>query len=104
MIKILHNINIMKRSKMIINLIEILLGFAFGFATGAGFVAILTLLNIVPRLIQLSESNKYLKVFIGSIIFGSLFGTLLSFSRFTLSFNNVLLMIWGLFHGVFNGL
>lgn len=89
---------------MTINLIEILFGFAFGFATGAGFVAILTLLNIVPRLIQLSQSNKYLKVFIGAIFFGSLFGTLLSFSRFTLPFNNVLLMIWGLFHGVFNGL
>lgn len=87
-----------------IHLIETLFGFAFGLATGAGFVAILTLLNIIPRLIQMSESKYYLKVFIAAVILGSLFGTLLSFSMFSLRLNHMSLILWGIFHGIFNGL
>jgi len=87
-----------------ISLIELFIGFSIGLATGAGFVALLTLLNIIPRLIQLSETNRFLKVYIGAVVFGTLFGSLLSFSNVTWQLTKVSLILWGIFHGIFNGL
>jgi len=87
-----------------IRLSELLIGFSTGLATGAGFVALLTLLNIVPRLIQVSRTKKFLKVYIFAVISGTLVGTILSFSQISWHQSNVILIIWGLFHGVFNGM
>lgn len=89
---------------MTISLIESLIGLSIGLATGAGFVALLTLLNIIPRLIQLSATNRYLKVYIGAVILGTLFGTYLSFSNVIWPLTNVFLILWGILHGIFNGL
>lgn len=89
---------------ILINFIEMLIGFGGGLAVGIGFVAILTVLGIIPRLIQLSKSQVSLKVYGACVIIGSLFGTFLSFSNITWNFSIVILMIWGILHGIFNGM
>lgn len=83
---------------------EILVGFAGGLAVGAGFVAFLTLLGIIPRLIQLSKSAHLIRVIIACVILGSLFGTYISFTNASFNQSFIMLIIWGATHGIFNGM
>lgn len=89
---------------LLINFIQIIVGFAGGLATGCGFVAFLTVLGIIPRLIQLSKTENLLKVYAACVIVGSEFGTYLSFTNNTLNESGILLVFWGLLHGIFNGM
>lgn len=83
---------------------QVLIGFAGGLAVGAGFVAFLTILGIIPRLIQLSKSEHLIKVFTACVILGALFGSYLSFTNVPIHQSIFLLVIWGIFHGLFNGM
>lgn len=89
---------------MTLNLLQAFLGFASGIAVGAGFVAILTMLGIVPRLIQLSQSKYNMKLYTVALIFGTLLGSYLSFTNVQLSLPTFILPVWGLFHGMFIGM
>lgn len=86
------------------NVIQIIIGFSSGLAVGSGFVAFLTILGVIPRLLQLSNAVKYVKVFVGCIIIGTLFGSYLSFTPYVLDRSHVLLLVFGLSHGIFNGM
>src|SRR5699024_3709029 len=79
-------------------------GFASGIAVGGGFIAFLTVLGIIPRLVQLSKAKKKLNVFAASVVFGTFFGTYLSFTSLTWHFPVYILIPWGLFHGIFIGM
>src|SRR5690625_1425127 len=89
---------------ILLNLLEAIVGLASGIAVGAGFVAFITLLGIIPRLVQLSKTNKYLHVYGACVILGALFGTFLSFAPITWHDSFILLFLWGSFHGIFNGM
>ncbi|SFD51511.1 stage V sporulation protein AB [Lentibacillus persicus] len=88
----------------VIILLEIFIGFAAGIAVGGGFVAFLTLLGVIPRLIQLSKTDKLIPVYIASLILGSLIGIYLSFADISFNQSFILLVLWGAFHGIFNGM
>lgn len=83
---------------------ESIIGFSSGVVIGAAFVALLTVLGVIPRLIQLSRSSHLVNVYGIAIICGVLFGTYLSFTPISLSMGNIYLIFWGLFHGIFNGM
>ncbi|MFC4404301.1 stage V sporulation protein AB [Gracilibacillus xinjiangensis] len=85
-------------------LVEIVIGFGTGIMVGSGFVAFLTVLGIIPRLVQLSKSGEFLHSYQASVIIGALLGTFLSFTSITFSFPSFLLILWGLLHGVFVGM
>lgn len=89
---------------LLYKLSEIIIGFAGGVAVGIGFVAFLTVLKIIPRLIQLSNTHRYTNTFSYIVVGGVLFGSIISF--FDLSFNQhiVVAVLVGLFQGVFNGM
>jgi len=89
---------------MILKLLLAIIGLAGGLAVGGGFVAFLTLLDIIPRLIQLSKTDSFIKVYIGSVIAGSMFGTYTSFTDIAFNQSILLSLIWGIFHGLFNGM
>jgi|SRR5699024_9950583 len=89
---------------LLARLLEIFIGFAGGLAVGAGFVAFLTVLRIIPRLTQLSKTDKYLGIYGSCVILGTLFGTYLSFTSLPLNQPFFLLIIIGVIHGVFNGM
>ncbi|WP_047979998.1 stage V sporulation protein AB [Ornithinibacillus contaminans] len=89
---------------IVTNLLQVIIGFSGGLAVGCGLVAFLTVLGIIPRLIQLSRTLHLVKVYTACVIIGSLFGTYLSFSAITWNHPNILLAIWGLLHGIFNGM
>lgn len=90
---------------LLVNCIELLIGFAGGLAVGGGFVAFLTVLGIIPRLIQLSKTDRFVKVYGACVIIGLEMGTYLSFSNHAILNETVLLLaLWGLLHGIFNGM
>jgi multisubunit Na+/H+ antiporter MnhB subunit len=53
----------------------IFVGLAGGVATGAGFVAFLTVLGVIPRLTQLTKTMKMIHYYEGAIIAGVVAGT-----------------------------
>ncbi|WP_138416854.1 stage V sporulation protein AB [Aquibacillus sediminis] len=87
-----------------ITLIEIFIGFASGLVVGTGFVAFLTVLGIIPRLIHLSKTEPFIRAYEIAVILGALYGTYLSFTDVPASGSIGLVMIWGAFHGVFIGM
>lgn len=89
---------------ILLSLIQVIIGFSGGLAVGAGFVAFITVLGIIPRLIQLSKTEAYIKVYCASVILGLLLGTYFSFAEVTFDYPLLILLIWGLFHGIFNGM
>ncbi|MGY0691825.1 stage V sporulation protein AB [Virgibacillus sp. FSP13] len=91
-------------SNSLIYLTEIIIGFAGGLAVGGGFVAFLTVLGIIPRLIQLSKTDHLIPVYAACVIIGILVGTYLSFTDITWNQPLILLILWGGFHGIFNGM
>ncbi|GAA0599536.1 stage V sporulation protein SpoVAB [Virgibacillus siamensis] len=89
---------------LFINILEIIIGLAAGLAVGGGFVAFLTVLGIIPRLIQLSRSAMYSQIYVVSVITGTVFGTYMSFADVNWDQPTMVLILWGAFHGVFNGM
>ncbi|MEW9674668.1 stage V sporulation protein AB [Lentibacillus sp. L22] len=83
---------------------EIIIGFASGLAVGGGFVGFLTVLGVIPRLIQLSKTDRLIPAYSACIIAGLLFGTYMSFSDIAWSEPAIILVILGAFHGIFNGM
>lgn len=90
--------------EIILNFVQIFVGFSGGIVVGGGFVAFITVLRIIPRLIQLSGTEKWIKVYIAMIISGLVFGTYLSFFDIVWNLPLYILVIWGLFHGIFIGM
>lgn len=89
---------------ILIKIIEAIVGLSGGLAVGCGFVAFLTVLGIIPRLIQLSRTLHLVKVYTACVVIGSIIGTYLSFVNATWNHPEILLAIWGAFHGIFNGM
>jgi len=89
---------------VVFNLLEVFVGFSSGIVIGGAFIAILTFLGIIPRLIQLSKGKNLVQTFSVAIVLGTLFGTYLSFTPFTSNQPVLTLIIWGGFQGIFNGM
>lgn len=89
---------------MINKLVDVMIGLGSGLVVGTGFVAFLTMLGILPRLITLSKTAPFLHYYELAVVVGVFFGTYLSFSNFTFQFATLILVIWGLLHGIFIGM
>lgn len=59
---------------MIISVMIIFLGLAGGVAVGSGFVAFLTVLGIIPRLMRLTKTRAYIQAYEWAVIVGAVFG------------------------------
>lgn len=88
----------------LILLLEIIIGFAGGLAVGGGFIAFITVLGVIPRLVQLSKAEEQLKTFGFCVILGSLFGTFISFTNLNVNQSVVFLILFGISQGIFNGM
>ncbi|KMY54663.1 stage V sporulation protein AB [Bacillus sp. FJAT-27231] len=86
------------------NLILALAGFAGGLAVGAGYVAFITVLGIIPRLMQMTKTWKKIRSYEWAVIGGVMAGTLVSFVPVTLGLTSLLLIPVGLLSGIFIGL
>lgn len=80
------------------------IGLAGGIAVGSGFVAFLTVLGIIPRLMQITQTAKYIRAYELSIISGAVVAGWTSLRDSTFHTSAMLLIPIGLACGVFIGL
>jgi len=84
-----------------------LFGFAGGIAVGSGFVAFITVLDILPRLLQMTKSQQYLRWYEFAIVFGVVVFTLVDFFDWMaygfVWFNLLIGLFMGLFVGMLAG-
>lgn len=82
----------------------ILVGLSGGLIVGAGLVAFLTVLGIVPRLTQITKTGKYIHLYQYGIIVGSVFWGWVGMHELTFSLPFHLSALHGLFAGLFVGM
>ncbi len=85
-------------------ILVVFIGLAGGLAVGAGFVAFLTVLGIIPRLTQLSKTMKMIHWYEWAIVLGAIVGTFSSLRDPSLSLSALWLVPLGLSGGVFVGM
>ncbi|WP_409301484.1 stage V sporulation protein AB [Peribacillus sp. SCS-155] len=79
-------------------------GFAGGLAVGAGFVAFLTVLRVIPRLTQLTKTMKMIHHYELAIVMGTVAGGWIGLQNNILYMHKALLIPIGLADGIFNGM
>jgi stage V sporulation protein AB len=84
--------------------LQILIGIAGGIAVGSGMVAFLVVLDIIPRLTQISRTYHLIRWYEGAVIGGSLFFTLTDFFEWSYTFFPMAAAVFGLFAGCFVGM
>ncbi|KIL37791.1 stage V sporulation protein AB [Gordoniibacillus kamchatkensis] len=80
------------------------LGVAGGIAVGSGFVAFLVVLDIIPRLAQMTKSYGNIRAYEGAVIAGVLFFTLADFYGWKADLFPLGAAVFGLFAGCFVGM
>jgi stage V sporulation protein AB len=79
-------------------------GFAEGIIVGSAVVAFITLLDIVPRLAQLTETENYIRFYETVMIASGTIVSLAWFSNMYMNLGKTVLVVIGLLMGVFVGL
>lgn len=85
-------------------ILTIFLGVASGLSVGAGFVAFLTVLGIIPRLTQLTKTMKMIQSYEWAVVIGALTGVFASLRDPLLNQSPYLLIPLGITGGVFIGM
>ncbi|MDQ0194507.1 stage V sporulation protein AB [Paenibacillus wynnii] len=84
--------------------LTLLLGIAGGVAVGSGVIALFIVLDMIPRLAQLTSSYNKVHWYEGAMVGGSLIGTLSDFWNWRISAGPIVELGVGLFDGIFVGL
>lgn len=85
-------------------LITMLVGFAGGLTVGAGFVAFLAVLGIIPRLTQLTKTMKYIYLYEWSVVLGATAGGWIGLRETIYHFSSLFMIPIGLADGIFVGM
>ncbi len=81
-----------------------LLGFSNGIVVGSGIVALLTLLDIIPRLAQLTDTYREIKIYENIIIAGAVLAAITTLAGVSINLGKFTVIIVGFFIGIFVGL
>ncbi|GEB32649.1 MULTISPECIES: stage V sporulation protein AB [Brevibacillus] len=81
----------------------VLIGLGGGLAVGSGLVAFIAVLDIIPRLTQLTNAHRHIRAFEWALVMGALFFTLIDFFHLGAHWPNVVTAVYGLFAGIFVG-
>ncbi len=87
-----------------IKILLILISFGGGIGTGTAAAAFITILQIVPRLVQLTKTNDYIKLYYWCIILGLSLFSITYFWEFNFHFSKYMTGVFGFIYGVFIGL
>lgn len=81
-----------------------LIGLSGGITVGSAAAAFLTLIKVVPRIAQFTETKNYIRIFQLTMIIGATIFSFLYFSNFSLRISKYLAIPVGLIMGIFLGL
>ncbi|PIK27863.1 MULTISPECIES: stage V sporulation protein AB [Bacillus] len=85
-------------------LFVVLVGLGGGLTVGAGFVAFLTVLGIIPRLMQLTKTQRFIQGYEAAVISGAVVGGWATLSQMHLHLSKWLALPIGLLSGIFYGM
>ncbi len=85
-------------------LIPIVSSFGGGVLVGGAYAAFITLIKVFPRLIQLTETKRYLKLYEAIYMTSSWFFTLIYFNGYNVRLGKGFVLFAGLFSGIFLGM
>lgn len=85
-------------------LLTVLVGLSGGIAVGSGFVAFITVLDVIPRLAQLSSGQRFVKHYEWSLIAGAVFWTVMHQFDLAARLPGLFLLFYGLIAGIFVGM
>lgn len=84
--------------------IQLFLGVACGIAVGSGVIALFIVLDMIPRLAQLTRSYSKVHWYEGAMVSGSVAGTVCDFWQLQMASGPAVELVVGLLDGVFVGL
>ncbi|QWU14692.1 stage V sporulation protein AB [Paenibacillus sophorae] len=84
--------------------LNLILGIAGGIAVGGGVIALFVVLDMIPRLAQLTKSYDKVHWYEGAMVSGSLLGTVSDFWNWQIAAGPVAEAAVGLFGGIFVGM
>ncbi|QEK12457.1 stage V sporulation protein AC [Crassaminicella thermophila] len=79
-------------------------GLAEGFSVGTAMIAFLTILDIVPRLAQLTNTESYIRVYEITIVMTTTILSLVAFLGFNIYVGKIMIICIGFLMGTFIGL
>lgn len=89
---------------MMKNILLMLIALAGGLTAGSAAAAFLALLEVIPRLIQISDTRNYIKLYQGVLTFGFVLFTLIYFTDFHLNLSKYVAIPSGFLYGMFIGI
>ncbi|WP_296645417.1 stage V sporulation protein AB [Romboutsia sp. 13368] len=81
----------------------IVFGLSSGIMVGAGVIALLILVGIIPRMAQISNTRSFINFYEKIIVIGALLGSLISIQNISISIGKIGVLILGLSYGIFIG-
>ncbi len=85
-------------------LLLILIAFGGGLTVGSAAAAFITILQIVPRLVQITNTRRHIKIYELTITISFVLFAVIYFSKFHISLPKIIVILIGLFFGIFIGL
>lgn len=82
----------------------VFLGFAGGIAVGAGVIALFIVLDMIPRLAQITRTFDKVHWYEGAMVSGSFIGTIADFWNWKIAGPWLFSGVIGLFNGIFIGM
>jgi stage V sporulation protein AB len=80
------------------------IGLAGGFAVGSAFVALLIVLDLIPRLVQLTKAYRRSSIFESAILVGALYWSCADLFDWSFRLPATLLLLPAVFQGLFVGM
>jgi len=81
-----------------------IIGLAGGFAVGSAFVALLIVLDLIPRLVQLTRAHRRSAIFESGILIGALYWSCADLFDWSFKLPDMLLLLPAIFQGLFVGM
>ncbi|SDH10216.1 stage V sporulation protein AB [Alteribacillus persepolensis] len=85
-------------------LFAVFIGLSGGLAVGSGFVAFISVLGIIPRLVQLTRTDKAIQAYETAVITGAVIGSIATLHDIKGAFPEIFTIPVGLFAGMFVGM
>ena len=81
----------------------IIFGLSAGIVVGAGVVALLILVGIIPRMAQITKTKSFISYYEKILVIGTLLGSLISIQNISISIGRIGVLILGLSYGIYIG-
>ena len=81
----------------------IIFGLSAGIMVGAGVVALLILVGIIPRMAQITKTKSFINYYEKILVIGTLLGSLISIQNISISIGRIGVLILGLSYGIYIG-